>query len=254
MSDKDPRPFIKLDVGIRTHPKMLELSDSAQLMFIHLLCYCGQYLTDGNLSAKAVGSLRKTDSVFQELLNAGLVVLRGDGAYVVRDYLKHQSSADEVAARRERNRENGLKGGRPRKLETHPLTESVNNSETQSVSQSLTHSPSQKEVEVEEELKTLRTPSAPRKRNELFDAVMIACGIADPPTTSMGKSIATATAELKAVAATPAQVALKAKAYQRRYPRSTLTPMALAKHWSALPDAPTDEADRAHRQVAFWEN
>lgn len=73
----------------------------------------------------------------------------------------------------------------------------------------------------------------PRKRNELFDAVMAACGLDYAETTKTAMSgYAKRVNELKDVGATPDEVHTRAAVYRRLYPGAALTPHALANQWA----------------------
>jgi DNA-binding transcriptional ArsR family regulator len=75
------------------------------------------------------------------------------------------------------------------------------------------------------------------KKDLLFEAVAEACGIRlDALTRSARGQLNAATKELRDIAATPDQVAGKAKAWRKQYEGATLTPTALTKHWAALED------------------
>ena len=79
-----------------------------------------------------------------------------------------------------------------------------------------------------------------RPRDELWDALMAACGI---DTTAIPKSARgaynTAVADLRHIGATPAQITLRAHRYRHLWPNASLTPTALARRWSELSDGAT---------------
>jgi hypothetical protein len=85
----------------------------------------------------------------------------------------------------------------------------------------------------------LPAPASPtpavRRRDPLFDAVAEACGI-DPGelTPTARGAVNKALADLRSVGAVPEDVFDRADAYRKAYPRSTITPTALAKHWPQL--------------------
>ncbi|MGH9089994.1 MAG: helix-turn-helix domain-containing protein [Acidimicrobiales bacterium] len=88
------------------------------------------------------------------------------------------------------------------------------------------------------------TPSG-RRRDALFDAVAEVCGIDPSELTSSARGATNrALADLRSVGATPEDVRDRAATYRRTYPRTTLTPSALAKHWPALGGSqPVDVVD-----------
>lgn len=112
-------------------------------------------------------------------------------------------------------------------------------------------------------------PAAPtgatRRRDELWDAVLAACGI--DPVAKHSKSARGAwnhaLGELRELGATPDDVRAKAAAYRATWPTASLTPTALARRWSevattsppassATPAArlSTDPVDQARRMGA----
>jgi hypothetical protein len=76
-------------------------------------------------------------------------------------------------------------------------------------------------------------PSAARKVDPLWDAVVDVCGLSGNTLTRSERGrVATAVAELRAVGAEPAEVSVRAQAYRRKWPNVDLTPTALAANWS----------------------
>lgn len=147
----DPRKWIKISLDLPMHPKMLAVSVPARWLFMEMLCYCSEYMTDGvvpevvakrlatNTASDTLSGLqsimlskelsKKTSKMLSDLLNAGLTELaehllnelksNGDpatlsyenGAYLIHDYLDHQASRKDILARQERLREAGRRGG-----------------------------------------------------------------------------------------------------------------------------------------------
>lgn len=90
------------------------------------------------------------------------------------------------------------------------------------------------------------TPSG-RRRDALFDAVVEACGIEPAELTPSARgAVNKALAGLRSVTASPEDVFDRAAAYRKVYPRNTLTPSALAKHWPQL-GGPVPVADMVGR-------
>jgi hypothetical protein len=85
--------------------------------------------------------------------------------------------------------------------------------------------------------------AAPResaKKDELFEAVAVACGIDWTTITASGRGpLNRAVKELKEIGVTADQVGGRAAAYKKQYPDAALTPMALTKHWASLAPAKT---------------
>lgn len=82
------------------------------------------------------------------------------------------------------------------------------------------------------------------KRDEIWDAVMDACGVNASTINSQERGRHNrAVKALKESGATPEQVAIRASAYRVKFPNVALTPIALASHWSEL------DADVVGQQV-----
>lgn len=81
-----------------------------------------------------------------------------------------------------------------------------------------------------------RTP-AKRETDEIWDALMAACSIdtGQIPKSARG-AYNTAVRDLKAIGATPEQIAAKAEAWRRSWRDVTMTPSALARRWGEIPD------------------
>ena len=147
----DTRKWIKISLDLPMHPKMLAVSVPARWLFMEMLCYCSEYMTDGvvpevvakrlatNTASDTLSGLqsimlskqlsKKASKMLSDLLNAGLTELaehllnelksNGDpatliyenGAYLIHDYLDHQASRKDIIARQERLREAGRRGG-----------------------------------------------------------------------------------------------------------------------------------------------
>ena len=75
-----------------------------------------------------------------------------------------------------------------------------------------------------------------RQRDWLFESICSVCGIAPGakiPAGERGK-INAATKQLREIGAKPEDVLARAEAYRREWPKVSLTPTALAAHWSYL--------------------
>lgn len=147
----DTRKWIKISLDLPMHPKMLAVSAPARWLFMEMLCYCSEYMTDGvvpdtvakrlatNTASDTLSGLqsvmlskelsKKASKMLSDLLNAGLTELaehllnelksNGDpatlsyenDAYLIHDYLEHQASRKDIIARHERLREAGRRGG-----------------------------------------------------------------------------------------------------------------------------------------------
>lgn len=148
---KDPRKWVKISLDLPRHPKMMQISVPARWLFIEMLCYCSEYMTDGvvpevvakrlatNTASDTLSMLQSTmlskelstkaNKALSDLLSVGLAELaehllnklksNGDpatlsyenGAFLIHDYLDHQASRKDIIARQERLREAGRRGG-----------------------------------------------------------------------------------------------------------------------------------------------
>ena len=161
--DKDRRLFIRLDLDYADHPKIIGLSDAAFRAHITLMLYSRKYETDGiirNPIANRLGSQWDAD-VLTELQNnddeSPSLILRDDGDYELHGFSDMQETRAEIRARTEKNRENGAKGGRPRKPKE---TQSVSESGTGSGSESGTQTKAEIETEIETELEVPKGTSS----------------------------------------------------------------------------------------------
>lgn len=143
----DSRRWVKISLDLPRHPKMMVVSVPARWLFVELLCYCSEYMTDGvvpevvakrlatNTASDTLSGLqslmlsKKTSKMLSSSLGVGLQELaehlinelksNGDpatlsyenGAYLIHDYLGHQASRKDILARQERLREAGRRGG-----------------------------------------------------------------------------------------------------------------------------------------------
>lgn len=112
--------WVRLDVDILQHPKFMFLSPNAICLWLALLTFSGKHSLDGVIPESVVHELskryvRRNASIVQELCTpcASLKPLLRfeNGAYILNDYLDYQESKNSIAARRERLREAGRKGG-----------------------------------------------------------------------------------------------------------------------------------------------
>lgn len=93
-----------------------------------------------------------------------------------------------------------------------------------------------------------------RERDNIFDAVTAVCGIQVSDLTKSSRGPLNATVkQLREAGAAPEEIHRRAGNYRARYPDTTLTPTALAKHWPQLAIAPPPargrdrNADQAER-------
>lgn len=92
--EKDRRQWIAVTVDFFEHPKTLALSDAAQLHILRLWAYSAQYRTDGLIPEAMLKA--RGPKVARELRAAGYIEEREDGSLWCHDYLRHQSSREEI--------------------------------------------------------------------------------------------------------------------------------------------------------------
>jgi hypothetical protein len=102
---------------------------------------------------------------------------------------------------------------------------------------------------------TLRKPRAP---DPVWDALVDACGLAGTsPTPGERGKWNKAAKELRQAEATPEEIHRRAQTYRRRYPQTTITPLALSNNWATLGVEPSEsngvsEAEYRARKAAPW--
>jgi len=99
--------WIKIDDSFPDHPKVVGLSDKAFRVHISGLCYCGKYLTDGKVPMKIAARFAEEDmAIIAELDEIGLWIPdMANNGFIIHDYLTHQTSKDQVEAKRANLRE-----------------------------------------------------------------------------------------------------------------------------------------------------
>jgi hypothetical protein len=96
--------WVKVMVSLRSHPKVVQLSDGAFRLYIDSICWAGEHLTDGAipehmLAGLAPGLQTKPAKTAEELVAAGLWN-RIENGWTVHDYLDVQTSAASVEKKR----------------------------------------------------------------------------------------------------------------------------------------------------------
>jgi hypothetical protein len=88
--------------------------------------------------------------------------------------------------------------------------------------------------------KPKRAVAQPRPRNELWDAVVEACGWnGQALTKSQQGRTASAVKELSEIGAEPAEVRRRAANYRLKYPGMDVTPTALSANWASIASGPS---------------
>ena len=98
-----------------------------------------------------------------------------------------------------------------------------------------------------------KKPKNQRSRDELVDALVMACGYnIDEVTPDAWRAAGVAAAQLRKLATTPtpADVHYRAQVYQVNMPGATLTPSALVRHWAAMAEPRRKLSNREADQLA----
>ena len=194
MAKKSRNLFAKFELDYADHPKIMVLSDAAFRLHVTLILHSRKYETDGIIK-NPVG-LRFANQfgfdVFSELENNDTdrpsLQKQPNGDWVLNGFTDIQETKAEIQARTRQNRENGAKGGRPKK------TQSVSQSVSESDSEPQTNSAPQKKAEIEIELNTsyasaksdFKRPDVEKILNE-FDAYTERLGAKPAPRTKRNR-------------------------------------------------------------------
>lgn len=82
---------------------------------------------------------------------------------------------------------------------------------------------------------TTPTPNRARARDELWDALMDACGVETATITASARGAYNrACRDLRVIGATPDEVYRRSLMYRRKWPAVSLTPTALARRWAEI--------------------
>lgn len=117
--------FVKLDTGFWEHPKVLAAGEKAAVLYLQMLCYSKANLTDGYVPEAMLArfGLRQVEARVTALAAAELIDW-AEGGYRIAGWDERNRSRAEVDQIREKRRQAGAKGGRPRKQpETNLLSE-----------------------------------------------------------------------------------------------------------------------------------
>lgn len=108
--------WAKLDDTFWMHPKVMMSGNAAAGIFARMLAYSGCYLTDGLIPADIVKMIVGGDSeAFERLVKHDMLEELPTGSVFIGKYLEHNRSKREVDQDRKTRRENGARGGRPKK-------------------------------------------------------------------------------------------------------------------------------------------
>lgn len=95
--------WFKVDDGFWSHPKVLELSDAAQALWLRAGTWSMCHMTDGFIPASAVTILRGKPRHFDELTKF-LMLERVQGGWRFRDWESYQPTKADVEEKREKER------------------------------------------------------------------------------------------------------------------------------------------------------
>ena len=116
--------WYKVDDGIHSHPKFLDVSLAAVGLWTMCGAWCSAYLTDGQITRRQVQRLGGDDTLAAELVDAGLWRETGDG-YVFHDWGDYQPTREDVEASRAAARERMRKRRNPDTGKFAPRAEDV---------------------------------------------------------------------------------------------------------------------------------
>lgn len=105
--------WARIDDGFVDHPKILRIWNQCPAaigLHVRAIAYCAKHLTDGYIPLVAVATLSpnadERDEQTQALLEGGAWYKdEASESFVIHDYLDFQPTRDEVADRRQRDRE-----------------------------------------------------------------------------------------------------------------------------------------------------
>ena len=237
--------WFKVDDSFSSHPKVMMSSPAAIGLWVIAGTWSAANLTDGFVSVPVLPRLLPDSmELAEELVTVGLWK-RAKGGYQFHDWEDYQPTKAEVMAERLKWSEKKAK---------QRAAKAVNSSQDQ-MSPGDTQGDSQGESAGESSSSRTRSrvpkgtssgTAKPRERDPIWDALMVACGIDTASITKSSRGAYNrAVADLREAGATQGQVTLRAKKYRERWPNTSLTPSALAKHWPELDAAASAPASEA---------
>jgi hypothetical protein len=251
---KPPSAYVPLDINYLRDRDIRRAGPDAELLYIRALTYCKSTFSDGfipeyDLQLVAV-DLKAVQKRVDKLVEVGLWS-RVDDGWMVRGWSLWNETSGETAAKKARAAE---RQARKRERDASESSTASHAAVTRDKAVTSRVSNSTKEEEEEEEVASLRdaerdvTPLRPR--DELWDAIVTACGIEANMTKTQASLIGKVRRELAEVDATPNQVKVRANRWRQRYRDAPLTPPTLAKHWASLGDTEPPLADRIQDTLA----
>lgn len=96
-------PWAKFSDDVLSHPKLLKAGEDAANLHLRATIYCARYLTDGRVEPEMLPAITRrgdAEELAAKLVKAEAWDAHPDGGWTIRDFLRDQPSAEEVAARR----------------------------------------------------------------------------------------------------------------------------------------------------------
>lgn len=110
---KDKRLYGKFTHDFPDHPKIMPLSDAGFRCLVEATLWSCRHQTDGFLARRYALARWSLDALQELCTNDGAnsSLVESDEGWLIRDFTEHQSSREDIEARRERNKLAGQKGG-----------------------------------------------------------------------------------------------------------------------------------------------
>lgn len=264
--------WFKVDDSFHSHPKVMMTSPAALGLWLVAGTWSAANMTDGHVPAQVLPRLLPdSETLAKELVAVGLWE-QADGGFQFHNWNDYQPDAASLRAKRGKESASGREGNHrrwhvARKVRV-PECEfcEAETEEESSGTRSGSRSGSQGGTRVggessrtrtREEAKASSGAAKPRERDPIWDALMAVCGIDTASLTKSSRGAYNrAVADLREAGATQGQVMVRAKRYRDRWPNTSLTPTALAKHWpelesgaaAAVSEAETERCPKHKRQ------
>lgn len=150
---KDQRLYSKFAIDFHRHPKVDRLTDKAFRTFVEMVGEARIADNDGVFQAEDAEFMWDVDVLAQLVRSHPTrpLVIHEGGTYRIRDYDKHQQTRAEREELARVARENGAKGGRPRKPRRNPgITQGVSEINQPEPSGTQTKAESESELEIDD--------------------------------------------------------------------------------------------------------
>lgn len=107
--------YVRIETSVARNRKFVKAGPAPSWLWVCGLAYCQEGLTDGFIPSEALNYLgvKNARQLANHLVTAGLWDV-ADGGWHVHDYLEHNRSASHVNDLKDRRKEGGKLGGRPR--------------------------------------------------------------------------------------------------------------------------------------------